>query len=245
MAVAMTAATTMPSSTEMLAMKPRAYLAISMIDSSDTAAMAMCGNCAYLGLGTVPTRLRPAGMGGTVAAAALAPAAGCTAAPASALTVASHCACSGFTIWGAVGPTGTPKIELMPTRIRLMPMTAMMVPVTTGGKKRSMRLTTGASNIEMRPAPMMAPKNNPAPSTPGGALAMATMGATAAKVTPLMTGSLMPNHWVAPKAWIRVTRPQQNRSAWISIVTCSGLSLKAQPIIKCTATAPAYITSTC
>jgi len=114
--------------------------------------------------------------------------------------VASHCACSGLTICGAVGPTGTPKIQLMPTRIRLMPITAMMVPVTTGGKKRSMRLTTGAIRSEISPAPMMAPKMRPAPATPGIALAMATIGATDAKVTPIITGSWMPNQRVTPNA---------------------------------------------
>lgn len=54
---------------------------------------------------------------------------------------------------GAVGPTGLPKIQLMPTRISVMPMTAMIVPVTTGGKKRSIRLTSGAMRIETMPAP--------------------------------------------------------------------------------------------
>jgi len=113
-------------------------------------------------------------------------------------TVASHCACSGLTIWGAVGPTGTPKIQLMPTRIRLIPMTAMIVPVTTGGKYRSIRLITGASRMDISPAPMIAPKIRPAPSTPGTALAIDTIGATAAKVTPIMTGSWMPNHRLMP-----------------------------------------------
>ena len=60
-----------------------------------------------------------------------------------------------------------------------------------------------------------------------------------------MTGSLMPNQRVAPSDWISVAMPQQNRSAEISIATCSGLSLSARPTISGTATAPAYITSTC
>ena len=126
-----------------------------------------------------------------------------------------------------------------------MPITAMMVPVTTGGKKRSIRLTSGAISIATTPEPMMDPKMSCAPAAPGVALAMATMGATDAKVTPIITGSLMPNHWVAPSDWISVTRPQQNRSAEISMATCSGLSLSARPTISGTATAPAYITSTC
>ena len=44
-----------------------------------------------------------------------------------------------------------------------MPITVMMVPVTTGGKKRSMRLTSGEISIEMTPAPMTEPKIRPAP----------------------------------------------------------------------------------
>ena len=108
-----------------------------------------------------------------------------------------------------------------------------------------MRLTMGAIRIEITPAPMIEPKISPAPATPGLLLAIATIGATEAKVTPIITGSLMPNHCVAPSDWIKVTRPQQNRSAEISIATCSGLSLSARPTISGTATAPAYMTSTC
>ena len=105
-------------------------------------------------------------------------------------------------------------------------MTAMMVPVTTGGKKRSMRDTIGAISIDMTPAPMMAPKSSCAPAWPGLALAIATMGATEAKVTPIITGSLMPNHCVAPSAWISVAMPQQNRSAEISSATSCGAQLE-------------------
>ncbi len=132
-----------------------------------------------------------------------------------------------------------------PTRIRLMPMIAMMVPVTTGGKKRSSLLTIGAMSIETRPAPMIAPKIARAPSTPGIALANATIGPTAAKVTPIITGSLMPNQRVTPSDWISVTMPQAKRSAEISSATCSGVSFSARPTISGTAIAPAYITSTC
>ncbi len=124
-------------------------------------------------------------------------------------------------------------------------MMAMMVPVTTGGKNRSILLTSGAMIIEITPAPMMAPKMARAPSTPGWALAKATIGPTAAKVTPIITGNLMPNHLVMPRLWISVTMPQANRSADISSATCSGLSLSARPTISGTAMAPAYITSTC
>ena len=83
------------------------------------------------------------------------------------------------------------------------------------------------------------------PVGPELALAIATIGPTAAKVTPIITGSLMPNHCVAPKAWISVARPQQNRSAEISIATSCAGSLSARPTMSGTAMAPAYITSTC
>jgi hypothetical protein len=56
----------------------------------------------------------------------------------------------------------------------------------------------GAIRMVMMPAPMMAPKIMRAPSVPGLATAIDTMGPTAAKVTPIITGSLMPNHCVAP-----------------------------------------------
>ena len=124
-------------------------------------------------------------------------------------------------------------------------MIAMMVPVTTGGKNRSSRPISGAIRIEITPAPMIAPKIARAPSGPLCTLAIATIGPTAAKVTPIITGSLMPNYLPKPSDWISVTRPQQNRSAEISSATCSGVSLSARPTISGTATAPAYITSTC
>ena len=133
----------------------------------------------------------------------------------------------------------------MPTRIRLMPITAMIVPVTTGGKKRSMRLMSGAINNETMPAPITDPKISPAPAWPPVACAMEIIGATDAKVTPIITGSLMPNHCVAPMAWISVTRPQTNKSAEIRCATCSGARFSARPTISGTATAPAYMTSTC
>jgi hypothetical protein len=133
----------------------------------------------------------------------------------------------------------------MPTRIRLMPMMAMMVPVTTGGKKRSSRLTTGAMSMLMMPAPMMAPKIARAPSGPGMALAMATIGPTAAKVTPIITGSLMPNQRREAQRLDQRDQAAAEQVGRDQQATCSGLSLSARPTISGTATAPAYITSTC
>ena len=107
-----------------------------------------------------------------------------------------------------------------------------------------MRLTAGAIRMDTTPAPMMEP-NSSCARRPGSAVAMAAMGATEAKVTPIMTGSWMPNQRVAPSVWISVISPQQNRSAEISMATSSALSCSARPMMSGTATAPAYITSTC
>ena len=225
----------MPMSTETLARKPLAKRAISRMDNSTMAEMPTPVRSPYLGLGMVGTTAKPLGTGGSEEPGA----------PAVAWASASHFRCSGLGTLGAVGPTGLPKIQFTPTRIRLMPMTAMMVPVTTGGKKRSMRLISGAMRMDTIPAPITEPKISPAPAEPPVVCAMDTMGATLAKVTPIITGSLMPNHWVAPMAWISVIRPQQNRSAEIRWATCSGGRLSARPTIRGTATAPAYITRTC
>ena len=58
------APTTMPSSTEILATKPRAYLTISRMDSSTTAAMPRPTGSAYFGLGTEGWMAKPCGRGG-------------------------------------------------------------------------------------------------------------------------------------------------------------------------------------
>ena len=77
-----------------------------------------------------------------------------------------------------------------------------------------------------------------------GLPAIASIGATDAKVTPIITGRRMPTPG-KPIDWIKVAMPQANRSALISTAICSGGSLSARPMISGTATAPAYITSTC
>ena len=134
----------------MLATKPLAYLEINMMVTSTKPAMPTPVKSAYLGLGILGNNARSLGMAGNVEPGALAAAA----------AASNHCLCSGLTMLGAVGPTGLPKIQLMPMRIKLIPITAMMVPVTTGGKNLSMRLTTGAMRMEITPAPMIDPKIN-------------------------------------------------------------------------------------
>jgi len=107
------------------------------------------------------------------------------------------------------------------------------------------RLIQGAMMMVMIPAAMMVPNSSWAPSCPGLDWAMWIMGPTGAKLTPMMTGSLMPNHWVAPRDWMMVAMPQANRSAAISRDTSCESRPSARPMIRGTATAPAYITSTC
>src|SRR4029450_5079001 len=83
------------------------------------------------------------------------------------------------------------------------------------------------------------------PSRPmSGAAAIDSMGLTEAKVTPIITGSRIPTP-VKPIHCTSVASPQANRSALIRKATSSGGSFSARPMIKGTATAPAYITSTC
>ena len=77
-------------------------------------------------------------------------------------------------------------------------MTRMIEPVTTGGKKRISRDIRGAISIAITPAAMIAPNSIRAPSGPGLASAIETIGPTEAKVTPIITGSFTPNHGVSP-----------------------------------------------
>jgi hypothetical protein len=78
----------------------------------------------------------------------------------------------------------------MPTRISEMPMTRMIVPVTTGGKSGSTRLTKGAITMPKSPAAMTDPKMPRRPIS--GAAAIDSIGPIEAKVTPIITGSRMP-----------------------------------------------------
>ena len=52
---------------------------------------------------------------------------------------------------------GAPAAQWIPTRIKEMPMTAMIVPVTTGGKSGRIRPIRGAARMPNRPAPMTPP----------------------------------------------------------------------------------------
>ena len=77
-----------------------------------------------------------------------------------------------------------------------------------------------------------------------GAAAIDSIGPTEAKVTPIITGSRMPTPG-KPIHCTSVASPQANRSALIRNATSSGGSFSARPMISGTATAPAYMTSTC
>jgi hypothetical protein len=83
----------------------------------------------------------------------------------------------------------------------------------------------------------------PVSPTPGMA-AMASIGEIDTAVTPMMIGRRMPNGR-KPTVWIRVAMPQANKSALISIASWSFGRCRAPPIISGTATALAYMTSTC
>jgi hypothetical protein len=77
---------------------------------------------------------------------------------------------------------------------------------------------------------------------------MVIIGPTAANVTPCISGNRTPNRQ-NPTAWMIVAMPATNRSAMIrwTMSDCSNrpaLTI-APPTISGTATAPAYIASTC
>ena len=130
----------------------------------------------------------------------------------------------------------------MPTPISDKPITAITVPTTTGGKKRSNFPIIGARKIPTTPAAIVAPNTSRMPSP--GFVPIATIGPTAANVQPMMTGKRMPKIQ-RPNVWISVATPQENRSALMRNAIWSFGSLSAAPRISGTATAPAYITSTC
>ena len=77
-----------------------------------------------------------------------------------------------------------------------------------------------------------------------GAAAIDSMGPTEANVTPIITGNRIPTPG-KPIHCTSVAMPQANKSALIRKATSSGGNFSARPMISGTATAPAYITSTC
>ena len=84
-----------------------------------------------------------------------------------------------------------PPAQLTATRISESPITEMITPVTTWGNSGNILLTNGATITPNMPATIVAPKipNNPS----SGLVPMASIGLTAANVTPIITGSRMPN----------------------------------------------------
>ena len=91
-------------------------------------------------------------------------------------------------------------------------MAVITVPVTSGGKKRTMRQTKGAISRPKAPAAMVAPKM-PVMPTPGMP-AMTTMLLTAAKLAPIITGMRMPIGPM-PSDCTSVAMPATSRSALI------------------------------
>ncbi len=94
----------------------------------------------------------------------------------------------------------------------------MTVPVTTGGKKRTQRPKNGATRTVNTPEPMTAPMTPGMPRS--GLVPVAMIEGTAVNEIPIMIGRRMPTFQM-PSAWMRVTMPQQNRSALTSIAICS------------------------
>src|SRR3990167_9309194 len=135
-----------------------------------------------------------------------------------------------------------PPAQLSATGNSDRPMAVITVPVTSGGKKCTIRDIKGAISMPKKPAAMVAPKipGRPIPGEP----AMATMLPTAAKLAPIITGMRMPMGPI-PSDCTRVAIPATSRSAVIRKATSSRDRPTASPMIKGTATAPPYISSTC
>ncbi len=105
-----------------------------------------------------------------------------------------------------------PPAQLIPTGSSVTPMIRMTVPVTSGGKKLASLEKNGRSSRPNTPAPMVAPKMPGRPII--GSCAIATIGPTAAKLTPMMTGRRMPKI-PRPRDWIRIAMPVTSRSQLI------------------------------
>ena len=111
----------------------------------------------------------------------------------------------------------------MPTRIREMPITRMMVPVTTGGNSGSSRLRRRGNDGKH---PGRDHRAVDAEQADIGAAAIDSIGPTEANVTPIITGSRIPTPG-KPIHCTNVAMPQANKSALIRKATSSGGSFKA------------------
>ena len=117
----------------------------------------------------------------------------------------------------------------------------MTVPVTTGGKNRTILENTGAISSPMAAEAMTAPKTAGRPPPP---VTMATMVATLAKETPWTRGSWEPKNGT-PRVWSSVARPPMKRAAAIRTPMSAGARPAAWPTIRGTAMMPPYMVRTC
>ena len=110
-----------------------------------------------------------------------------------------------------------------------------MQPVTTGGKNRRKRPTSGAANIVKTPAPITAP-HTPAKPTPG-LMPIAITGPTLLNATPCRIGRRTPN-FQTPTVCRIVEMPEQNSAVLMSTVVSAGDIFSADATINGTAMAP-------
>ncbi|MNP04886.1 hypothetical protein D3C76_968220 [compost metagenome] len=133
-----------------------------------------------------------------------------------------------------------PPNQIAAAGISEMPIMVIRLPITTGGKNRSRRLNTGARAMVIAPAAITAPKIWLRPNS----LPIMIIGARAMNEQPWIIGRRAPN-FQKPRVWISVATPEVSKLALISMTICAEVKPRALPRIKGTATAPAYITSTC
>src|SRR5699024_11504337 len=90
----------------------------------------------------------------------------------------------------------------------LSPIEVITTPVTSGGNKGIKRPISGANNVVIKPAAIVAPN---IPSRPiSGFIPMAIIGVTAAKVTDIITGRRIPIKRPIPIHCNNVTIPQRS-----------------------------------
>ena len=120
-------------------------------------------------------------------------------------------------------------------------MVAITTPVTTGGKKRTIRANSGAIRKPMAAEAITAPNTA---WMPPGPPTMAVIVATPAKEVPCTSGRREPKNGI-PKDCRIVARPPMNRQQAISSACSSGATPAAPPMIRGGAMIPPYMVRTC
>jgi len=138
---------------------------------------------------------------------------------------------------------GCPVIHFPATGRSDSPMTVMIDPVTTGGKKRTMLAKNGTIRNAMRPAMMIAPYAVRRPSWPCPAT-IAVRVDTEAKEMPCTRGSCAPRYGT-PSVCSTVATPLTNKEQEIRKAMSAPFNPAAPPTMMGTAITPPNIDRMC